>query len=220
MEEEDIPQVAEIEREAFSTQWPWTPFKKELQNRLARYLVAVDALPGMNRPAAIPEGKAALPAESLSPSPIQRWLTGLRQAFSTSSGDTRAALDNSVPVFGYVGLWFMVDEAHVTSIAVRESYRRRGIGELLLMSAIDLGMQRNARVVSLEVRVSNLGAQALYEKYGFGRVGLRKGYYSDNHEDAYVMTTDVITSAAFQSHFQALKDAHLLKWGGSARQLT
>lgn len=102
-------------------------------------------------------------------------------------------------VVGYAGLWFIVDEAHLTSIAVREEQRRRGIGDLLLRASIELALERQATMITLEVRASNQAAQALYEKYGFKKVGLRKGYYSDNHEDAWLMTVEDITDPAFHA---------------------
>jgi ribosomal-protein-alanine N-acetyltransferase len=93
-------------------------------------------------------------------------------------------------IVGYAGLWFIVDEAHLTSIAVREEQRRRGIGEQLLKASLQLAAARQAAMMTLEVRASNQAAQALYEKYGFKTVGVRRGYYTDNHEDAYLMTVD------------------------------
>jgi ribosomal-protein-alanine N-acetyltransferase len=74
-------------------------------------------------------------------------------------------------------------------------------------------MQLQAKLVTLEVRVSNTQAQALYEKYGFNRTGIRNRYYADNGENAFIMTTDTISSPAFQSHFNQLKQAHEQKWG-------
>ncbi|MCH1638712.1 ribosomal protein S18-alanine N-acetyltransferase [Paenibacillus timonensis] len=88
---------------------------------------------------------------------------------------------------GYAGMWTILDEAHVTNIAVRTAYRGRHLGEKLLRRmmewAAELGMVR----MTLEVRVSNTVARALYEKMGFAPAGVRKGYYSDNHEDAIIM---------------------------------
>jgi ribosomal-protein-alanine N-acetyltransferase len=84
----------------------------------------------------------------------------------------------------------MVDEAHVTTFAVHPRYRRRRIGERLLLSILDLALDRHAREATLEVRLSNLAARRLYEKYGFRPVGIRPRYYSDNGEDALIMTTE------------------------------
>jgi len=114
---------------------------------------------------------------------------------------------------GFAGFWAMADEAHITTIATREASRRQGIGELLLQSVIDMANQRASRIVTLEVRVSNTAAQQLYTKYGFSQVGLRRGYYTDNHEDAVIMSTDHIASPSFQAQLQELKKAYTEKWG-------
>ncbi|HHV61773.1 MAG TPA: ribosomal protein S18-alanine N-acetyltransferase [Firmicutes bacterium] len=90
-------------------------------------------------------------------------------------------------VVGYVGTWLILDEAHVTNIAVHPDYRRQGIGEKLLRSMMALAGSRGAKRMTLEVRVSNKPAQRLYEKLGFVRIGLRRGYYHDNNEDAIIM---------------------------------
>lgn len=107
----------------------------------------------------------------------------------------------------------MADEAHITNIAVREIHRRQGIGELLLISIIDLATGLNAGKLTLEVRASNIAAQSLYYKYGFTQVGLRRGYYTNNKEDAILMSIEDITSASFQSRLNRLKKAHSQKWG-------
>ncbi len=110
-------------------------------------------------------------------------------------------------------MWMLYDEAHITTVAVREAYRRRGIGELLLIKAIEQAQGLGAGLMTLEVRVSNLAAQALYEKCGFRQLGVRRGYYSDNHEDGIIMTTDPFTSTPFQVLFQHLKEDHARRWG-------
>ena len=88
----------------------------------------------------------------------------------------------------------MVDEAHITTFAVHPAYRRRRIGERLLLAMLDLSADRHATEATLEVRLSNLGARRLYEKYGFRPVGIRPRYYSDNGEDALIMTTEPLAS--------------------------
>ncbi|GGA27576.1 ribosomal protein S18-alanine N-acetyltransferase [Paenibacillus physcomitrellae] len=97
---------------------------------------------------------------------------------------------NGAPI-GYAGMWTVLDEAHITNIAVRTAHRGQHLGELLLRQlmtyAWELGMIR----MTLEVRVSNNVAQSLYEKLGFRGIGMRKGYYSDNGEDALIMWCDL-----------------------------
>jgi len=93
-------------------------------------------------------------------------------------------------VVAYAGIWLMVDEAHVTTFAVLPAYRRRGIGGRLLCEVIELSAALGATVVTLEVRLSNAAARQLYQRFGFRPVGVRPRYYSDNGEDALIMTTE------------------------------
>lgn len=94
-------------------------------------------------------------------------------------------------VIGYGGMWTIMDEAHITNVAVAEAYRGQKLGELLMtmmmLKAIELGMKR----MTLEVRVTNQVAQRLYEKLDFRASGVRKGYYTDNCEDALIMWADL-----------------------------
>jgi len=93
-------------------------------------------------------------------------------------------------LIAYAGIWLMVDEAHITTFAVLPVYRRRGIGGRLLLELIDLAADLGATVVTLEVRLSNAGARRLYQAFGFRPVGVRPRYYSDDGEDALIMTTE------------------------------
>jgi len=93
-------------------------------------------------------------------------------------------------IAGFAGLWLMVDEAHVTTFAIDPAWRRNHLGERLLIALLDLALDRRATEATLEVRLSNLPARRLYEKYGFRPVGIRPRYYSDNNEDALIMTTE------------------------------
>jgi len=111
-------------------------------------------------------------------------------------------------IVGFSGFWIMMREAHLIAIGVRNGYRRLGIGEGLLITTIELAQVVNANVVTLEVRASNVTAQALYEKYGFQVAGRRPRYYSSDGEDAIIMNTDNITSMPFQASFQQLRKAH------------
>ena len=110
-------------------------------------------------------------------------------------------------IVAYGGIWLMVDEAHVTTFAVHPRYRRRRIGERLLLSLLDLSVDRHAREATLEVRLSNLAARRLYEKYGFRPVGIRPRYYSDNQEDALIMTTEPLAGAAMRERLARLREA-------------
>ncbi|WP_243292904.1 ribosomal protein S18-alanine N-acetyltransferase [Bacillus sp. FJAT-47783] len=90
-------------------------------------------------------------------------------------------------IVGYCGLWIVFDDAQITNIAVLPQYRGRNLGEKLLSYVMDYAKELQAEQMTLEVRVSNHIAQALYKKLGFEAVGVRKNYYSDNQEDALLM---------------------------------
>lgn len=90
-------------------------------------------------------------------------------------------------VVGYGGMWLVVDEAHITNIAVHKDYRGMGVGKKIVESLIEEAKRRKLDAMTLEVRQSNYVARHLYEKYGFVPFGRRKGYYSDNNEDAIIM---------------------------------
>jgi [ribosomal protein S18]-alanine N-acetyltransferase len=110
-------------------------------------------------------------------------------------------------IAGFGGLWVMVDEAHITTFAVDPRWRRRGVGEWLLLGLLDRAVERRAREATLEVRLSNVPARRLYEKYGFRPVGIRPRYYSDNGEDALIMTTDALAAPAMRARLARLRDA-------------
>ncbi len=197
MVKKDIPQVTTIDREAFPTMWPPVNFGHELSNRLAHYIVACDGNKEATEPAPQPVIKLV---------PVRTFL-GLKWPFNQKSAPEATTPSESVEyVTGFLGLWIMVDEAHIINIAVREACRGHGIGELLLISSIDMAAKLEASVVTLEVRASNSVAQNLYTKYGFKKVGVRRGYYTDNKEDAFIMTTEIITTDAFRKQFQKLKN--------------
>jgi len=189
MKDKDIPQVADIDREAFPAESlfrPYASYSQEIHNSLARYIVACT------------EEKPESDREDRKKTPWIKRLFGRRE---------REYLHNTEFVLGFAGLWIMLNEAHIIAIAVRNDYRRMGIGEALLISVIELATRLNANVVTLEVRASNKVAQALYDRYGFHVVGRRPRYYSDNDEDAVLMSTDSISSASFQAQLRKLKQS-------------
>lgn len=94
-------------------------------------------------------------------------------------------------IIGYGGMWVVMDEAHVTNVAVRAPYRGRGYGEMLMRRLMQTAREQGAKSMTLEVRVSNEVAQNLYRKLGFVQNGIRPRYYTDNLEDAYIMWADL-----------------------------
>ena len=216
---DDIAQSAEIERDAFPTMFPPTPFARELKNRRASYLVAVSSDPSLvpQPDAAGGEGERRAPAPRHSrhsraggnPSILLRWLRTAAW-WRIRPPAWQPGQDYLV---GFLGIWYSVDEAHIVSVGVRREYRRRGIGEMLLIAGIEQAVAKRVEVVTLEVRVSNDAARGLYSKYGFAERGLRKAYYKDNREDALIMTTDSILGAPFSARFGSLVDCHERRWG-------
>ena len=104
-------------------------------------------------------------------------------------------------IVGYGGMWRMYDEAHVTTIGVRQDLQHQGLGRVLFSALVQASYDMGAKWITLEVRVSNSGAQRMYEGFGFKVIGRRRGYYTDNGEDALVMWSDSIFSPRFRSAF-------------------
>ena len=203
MRDPDIMQVLEIDFEAFPTQWPHptlNSFRHELQNKLAHYIVVYCDDTGDRYISA--QGSIAW----------SRVVSHIRYLLCHNRFFNPVLDLDKHKVVGMAGIWMMVDEAHIVTIAVRKAERNRGLGEWLLISLIDMAIQLGAKIVTLEVRVSNTIAQKLYIKYGFRIVGTRRKYYSDNGEDAYIMSTGYITSDEYKTHFQKLKDEHRQRW--------
>lgn len=115
-----------------------------------------------------------------------------RSAFVDEMTDNDLAhylvLEDQGMIAGYAGMWIVVDEAHVTNIALLPDYQRQGLGEKLVRELIKTARERYAVMMTLEVRPSNTVAQSLYSKLGFLPQGIRRAYYSDNQEDALIMT--------------------------------
>jgi ribosomal-protein-alanine N-acetyltransferase len=177
----DVPAVAALEQVAFTLPWSAHAFEYEVRNNpMAHFFV-------------------------LRPREFNASVVGADGQMAAG----RLGMQLSRPVLGYGGLWLIVDEGHICTLAVHPAWRGRGLGELLLVGLLECAIALNATVATLEVRASNVVAQNLYRKYGFVRVGLRKGYYADNNEDAVIMTTDLITSTVYRRRLHTLKAALL-----------
>lgn len=195
MRADDIPAVVEIERHSFRSMWPQTVYKRELKNKLARYLVAYEPAdaetPGDRPPAPPAAGVAGL----------------LQRVFGNPPSRPRDR------ILGMVGLWCMVGEGHIVTIAVHEAVRRQGIGEVLVIAILEAALDAGQDEVTLEYRASNEAARALYEKYGFSQDGVRTGYYSDNGEDAVLMTTPPLRSMPFRRLLAKQIAGQRARWG-------
>jgi ribosomal-protein-alanine N-acetyltransferase len=209
MQEKDIPQTLQIDREAFPTQWPYptySSFKQELNNKLARYIVAYR--PNDDFSSNVPN------EDSTNHKGLINKIVNLMNIFNPGG------ITNSPPlppgrdyIIGMAGFWLMAGEVHIITIAVRTAYKNKGIGARMLIHVIDNAIALQADVVTLEVRISNTSAQQLYKKFGFKPVGIRHKYYTDNNENALIMTTDNLNLPDFLSRFQYLKQEHWKTWG-------
>jgi ribosomal-protein-alanine N-acetyltransferase len=191
MNEGDIPQVAEIERASFPSAWPQTAYERELRNAAARYIVIT---------------------ELRDDAPEQQPQAGVWSALRRIVGADDAEAPADERLLGFIGIWLMVGEAHIVTVAVRGDYRRMGIGERLLIACIEMALAYDQELVTLEVRRSNEAAQRLYEKYGFDHAGVRVRYYSDNQEDAVIMTTPAIASSGYRARLAELTARHRARW--------
>jgi ribosomal-protein-alanine N-acetyltransferase len=181
----DVPAVMAIEHTAFSLPWPEGAYRHEItKNELAHYYVLCFRSPAAPQP--------------IHPSAWWKRVRGrLRQ---------ETAPPHEV-ILGYGGFWMMVDEAHISTLAIRQDVRGRGLGEFLLLGLLDEARRLGAQVATLEVRVSNTVARALYTKYGFRETGRRLAYYHDNNEDAIIMTTPVFTVGNYWQMIEAHRAA-------------
>jgi ribosomal-protein-alanine N-acetyltransferase len=189
MEQGDIRQVAQIDREAFPGEWVFrtqSAYKQDLENPSIRYVVVYE------------KGDAP---ESAPPAPQK--LNWLRRPFGSGH-----RISPSGDIVGFSGFWMMLREAHIIAIGLKSTYRGLGLGEALLIATIDLVQTLDAHVITLEVRASNKIAQKLYKKYDFREVARRVKYYSSDGEDAIIMTTDNIASVSYRASFRELKKAH------------
>jgi [ribosomal protein S18]-alanine N-acetyltransferase len=112
---------------------------------------------------------------------------------------------NQGRVVGYAGVMILGDEGHVTNIAVDPGYHRHKIGMRLMLALVDAARERKVRSMTLEVRRANLGAQAMYKRFGFETVGVRKGYYVETGEDAFIMWAEGIWTPEYERQLARLK---------------
>jgi ribosomal-protein-alanine N-acetyltransferase len=189
----DVPRVIEIEKLSYPATWPASAYRKELQeNRWAHYIVLRDKM--LMHPL---DAASIEPERPRRPFPLSLFLSRPEAPMPTPQQSS---------IIGFAGLWLMVDEAHITTIAIHPDNRGKYLGELLLSSLIDIAYRIEARWVTLEVRVTNHVAQNLYRKYGFREAGVRPRYYSDNQEDALIMWTEELSSLSYKERFGELKN--------------
>jgi ribosomal-protein-alanine N-acetyltransferase len=176
MEPGDVSMVIAIERLSFPTPWPASAFLYELRKTDSHYYVLLK------------------PAVGRSASPERGWRHWLRRV---------SGLPEEGQVIGYVGFRFQGDKAHISTIAVHPDWRGEGLGELLLLTAMEKALKQQASRVTLEMRVSNNVARRLYHKYGFQPQGTLVKYYRDG-EDAQLMAVEV-NNGVYQTRLARLR---------------
>jgi ribosomal-protein-alanine N-acetyltransferase len=197
MQIDDVDEVARIERECFTTPWPVNAYRRELrENRLSRYVVVRWV------------GESSPPVRREPAPQTEDPLAGMRRAVSQllrpfGIADRIEGRDSGI--LGFAGMWLMFDEAHITTIGVKRSMRGKGLGELMLVHLVEASREMGAKRLTLEVRMSNTVAQALYRKYTFKEEGVRKRYYSDDGEDAMIMWSDRLDDPGFLSRYRDLR---------------
>ena len=184
----DIEEVCRIERRSFTNPWPMSAYRRELRKPEHNSYFVLRARPHL------------LPGETGDPRTTRNRF--LETIIPTRRSDPNFEADH---LAGYVGMWQLYDETHITTIAVDPPYRGRGFGELLLVSGFADAAARGSTWLSLEVRVSNNAAQALYRKYGMTVYGRREGYYTDNREDALVMWSRSLRDEDYLRELEVLR---------------
>ncbi len=189
---EDIDEVSSVERQAFTHAWPLAAYRRELRDTRQNYYIVL-----RDDPYAQPNGE--VPVQFGASAPRRQ---GLFAFWPLGRRDSRQQVP---PIIGFAGMWHVLDEAHVTTIGVLPELQGRGLGELLFLSLVDEAIRREATWLTLEVRVSNYGAQQLYRKYGFTIQGKKQRYYTDNNEDAYIMWSESFRNPEYIAHIEKLR---------------
>jgi [ribosomal protein S18]-alanine N-acetyltransferase len=198
MTQDDVSEVSQVERRCFNNPWPTSAYRRELRDPEHNYYIVArwrDPRASQSAPNDRPRGGFAR-------------LPFLRRTEQAAKG----------PIFGFAGMWLMLDEAHITTIGVAPEQRGKALGEMLFVNLMDEALRRRARWMTLEVRVSNESALGLYAKYGFTQQGLRKRYYSDNGEDAYIMWSPPLNEPPMPQRLQELRatlSQKLARWHNS-----
>lgn len=183
MHRDDVAAVRRIESEAYEDAWPSRVFESELENAFAQYRVLAD-----HEERDPPGGPMSALARRIMPEPRDR-------------------------ILAFMGVWYMIDQLHLVTIAVDPREQGRGLGHALMLDCFALANAAELNEIVLEVRVSNERAQRLYDHFGFRRAGTLKDYYKDNHEDAYVMLSGPLNAPTAIERLARLRTEHAERYG-------
>jgi len=206
MTQDDVPEVSRVERRCFANPWPASAYRRELQNPGQNYYVVLRAMQaGAQASSGSDNGQSD--AHAVQSELLPRGAVPRRSLLSIGRGRQQEGNGREPStIIGFAGMWLAFDEAHVTTIGVNPSHRGLGLGELLLLCMYDEAVARAANWLTLEVRVTNAAAQALYRKYGFTAHGTRKRYYSDNNEDALIMWSPALGEPEYRAEVESRRD--------------
>ncbi len=185
MHRDDVAAVRRIESDAYQDAWPSRVFESELENAFAQYRVAA-----RHEDREPPSSAIATLARRIMPGPRDQ-------------------------IVGFMGVWYMIDQLHLVTIAVDPREQGHGIGQALMLDCIALAKAAELNEIVLEVRVSNERAQRLYEFFGFRRAGTLKDYYKDNHEDAHVMLSGPLDSPTALERYERIRREHAERYGAA-----
>lgn len=201
MTQDDVPAVSQVERRCFPNPWPASAYRRELQNPQQNYYVVLRGPMSDELDSHVSDPDGSEDSTPTRPLPRRSLLPlGLGRRNGSNGGPP-------APIVGFAGMWFAFDEAHVTTIGIDPPNRGQGLGELLFLTMVDEAIARGSNWLTLEVRVSNDPAQALYRKYGFTVHGTRKRYYSDNNEDAHIMWSRALSDPDVRAEIERRREA-------------
>lgn len=209
MKKSDIANVSEIEREIFPGMHSGTSFKKEIKRVDRVFLVAFECKNSEN---GLPHFDNPLTMDNVTYfKRVKEKLSQWKKTF-WNRGLKGPEVEPGC-IVGFLGAWYVVDEMHIVSVGVLSHYRRRGVGELLLIGAVNQALANQVSSITLEVRASNTAALNLYHKYNFRELGVRKKYYADDLEDAKIMTANSVDRLSYINLFKQLQENHEDRWG-------
>ena len=180
----DASTIDSVVRSVFGSTAPNSSTSREMRRNNTTYIVATKN-----------DGNGNFTGDATQQDATNGWrhrITSLFSSYSNNSGDRQSS-----SIVGAVGIWTPVDQAHIMMIATHGDERRRGVGDLLIIATLCEAIKNGAINVTLEVRKSNDAARALYGKYGFSDIGVRRNYYANNREDAVIMATPSFTDLSY-----------------------
>lgn len=186
--EQDLPAVIQMDQECLGGLWTESGYRREIDSPNSQLLILKPASQTSSS-LSLSSSPPALQCEPFAPPPTP----------------------NATTIIGIGCVWFILEEAHITILAIHPPYRRQGLGQFLLITLLETAIQRQSKWATLEVRLSNQSAQKLYEKLGFIALGKRKKYYQDTGEDALILWNKGLQNPSFHNDLKYLQQQTLAR---------